>query len=182
MSTPSAERGSDFVAGIISLVERTPATLRALLEGLPRVWTDASEGPDTFTPFDVVGHLIHGERTDWIPRARIILAQGDDRTFEPYDRFAQQRDSAGKSMDELLVTFAELRTQNITALRSMQIGEAELALEGQHPELGRVTLRQLLSCWPVHDLGHLAQISRVMAKRYRDEVGPWRAYLTILDR
>ena len=130
----------------ISVLERTPHALRALLAGLPPAWTDATEGPETWSPYDIVGHLIHGERTDWIPRARIILAQGDGRTFEPYDRFAQQRNSAGKSMDELLVTFAELRAQNITALRSMQIGEAELALEGQHPELGRVTLRQLLSC------------------------------------
>ena len=178
----SAEQGSAFVDEIITLVERTPAVLRALLAGLPRVWTDASEGPDTFTPFDVVGHLIHGERTDWIPRTRIILAQGQNRTFEPYDRFAQQRASAGMTMDELLETFAELRAQNVAALRAMKIGDAALALEGQHPELGTVTLRQLLSCWPVHDLGHLGQISRVMAKRYRDEVGPWRAYLTVLDR
>ena len=166
----------------LEVIERTPAVLRSLLAGASTAWTDASEGPDTFTPFDVVGHLIHGERTDWIPRITLIRAQGPNRRFEPFDRFAQQQASAGRTMDELLDMFAELRAGSVATLRSMKITANDLSLEGEHPELGRVTLQQLLASWPVHDLGHIAQIARVMAKRYRDEVGPWRAYLTILDR
>jgi hypothetical protein len=166
----------------IAVLERTPATFRALLGGLPDAWATCDEGPDTFSPFDNVGHLIHGERTDWIPRARIILAQGANRRFEPYDRFAQVRESAGKSLAELLAEFARLREENLAALRSWGLSERELSLEGEHPELGIVTLRQLLATWVAHDLGHVAQTARVMAKRYRDAVGPWRAYLPILDR
>jgi hypothetical protein len=166
----------------IAVLERTPATFRALLGGLPDGWTTCDEGPETFTPFDNVGHLIHGERTDWIPRARIILAQGASRRFVPFDRFAQRRESAGKSLAELLDEFARLRAGNLATLRGWQLSERELALEGEHPELGPVTLRQLLAAWVVHDLGHVAQTTRVMAKRYRAAVGPWRAYLPILDR
>lgn len=166
----------------IEILERTPATFRALLSGLPEAWTTCNEGPDTFSPFDNVGHLIQGERTDWIPRARIILAQDSNRRFEPFDRFAQVRESAGKSLAELLEEFAQLRVQNLNTLRSWELSEPDLSLEGEHPELGRVTLRQLLATWVAHDLGHLAQTSRVLAKRYRDAVGPWRAYLPILDR
>jgi hypothetical protein len=166
----------------IAVLERTPATLRALLGGLPDSWTTANEGPDTFSPFDNVGHLIHGERTDWIPRARLILAQGTNRRFEPYDRFAQIRESEGKSLAELLDEFARLREENLVTLRGWKLSDRELALEGEHPELGWVTLRQLLATWVAHDLGHVAQTSRVMAKRYRESVGPWRAYLPILDR
>ena len=166
----------------ISVLERTPATFRALLAGLPDRWITTNEGPDTFSPFDNVGHLIHGERTDWIPRAGIILAQGANRRFEPYDRFAQIRESQGKRLDELLDEFAQLRAENLGTLRAWKLSERELALEGEHPELGRVTLRQLLAAWVVHDLGHVAQTTRVMAKRYRDAVGPWRAYLPVLDR
>lgn len=166
----------------IALLERTPATFRALLAGLPGTWIVCNEGPDTFSPFDNVGHLIHGERADWIPRARIIMAQGPNRTFEPYDRFAQLRESAGKTMAHLLDEFAELRAENLATLRGWHLTDAQLALEGQHPAFGLVTLRQLLSTWVAHDLGHLAQTSRVMAKRYREAVGPWRAYLPILDR
>jgi hypothetical protein len=166
----------------IMVLERTPAALRILLGGLPEAWTTPNEGPGTWSPFDVVGHLIHGERTDWIPRARIILAQGADRRFEPFDRFAQLRESAGRPLDELLEEFARLRAGNLSTLRAWTLGEAELALEGEHPALGRVTLRQLLATWVVHDLGHIAQIARVMAKQYRDETGAWRAYLPILDR
>ena len=166
----------------IPVLERTPATFRALLAGLPATWTLSNEGPETFSPFDNVGHLIHGERTDWIPRARIILAQGADRRFEPYDRFAQFRDSEGKTLDDLLNEFAELRALNLVALRAMNLTDRELALEGEHPALGRVTLRQLLATWVAHDLGHIAQTARVMAKQYREAVGPWRAYLPVLDR
>lgn len=166
----------------ILVLERTPATFRALLTGLPDTWIATNEGPDTFSPFDNVGHLIHGERTDWIPRARIILARAANRRFEPYDRFAQVRDSRGKRIAELLDEFAQLRADNLATLRSWKLSDRDLALEGEHPELGPVTLRQLLAAWVVHDLGHLAQTARVMAKQYREAVGPWRAYLPVLDR
>lgn len=166
----------------IAVLERTPATFRALLSGLPPVWTTCDEGPDTFSPFDNLGHLIHGERTDWIPRARIIIEQGENRTFASYDRFAQDRESAGKSIANLLEEFATLRAANLVTLRSWNLTDRHFALEGEHPALGTVTLRQLLSTWVAHDLGHIAQTTRVMAKRYREAVGPWRAYLPILDR
>jgi hypothetical protein len=164
----------------LDVLERTPPTFRALLDGLPEVWTAPNEGPDTFSAFDNLGHLIHGERTDWIPRARIILAQGPHRRFEPYDRFAQYHESRGKSVAELLSEFARLRAENLMVLRRWQLSDAELSLEGEHPDLGPVTLRQLLATWVAHDLGHLAQTARVMAKQYREAVGPWRAYLPVL--
>ena len=166
----------------IEILERTPATFRALLGGLPDAWATANEGPDTFSPFDNVGHLIHGERTDWIPRARIILAQGPVRRFEPFDRFAQYRESEGKGLAELLDEFATLRRDNLEILRSWRLSDRQLTLEGEHPELGTVTLGQLLATWVAHDLGHVAQTARVLAKQYRDAVGPWRAYLPVLDR
>ena len=166
----------------LDVLERTPATFRALLAGLPDAWTAPNEGPDTFSAFDNVGHLIHGERADWIPRARIILAQGPDRRFEPYDRFAQYRESEGKSLADLLDEFARLRSANLATVREWRLGERELALEGEHPAFGSVTLRQLLAAWVAHDLGHVAQTARVLAKQYRDAVGPWRAYLPVLDR
>jgi len=166
----------------IAVLERTPGTFRALLAGLTDAWISTNEGPNTFSPFDNVGHLIHGERTDWIPRARIILAQGADRRFEPYDRFAQVRESQGKTLAHLLDEFARLRAENVATLRGWILTEREFALEGEHPELGRVTLRQLLATWVAHDLGHVAQTARVMAKQYKDAVGPWRAYLPVLDR
>ncbi len=166
----------------IAVLERTPNTLRAMLAGLPAAWTDATEGPETWSPFVIVGHLIHGERTDWIPRARIILAQGGNRRFTPYDRFAQFRESKGKSLGDLLDEFAMLRAENLAILREWRLTDAQLALEGEHPEFGAVTLRQLLATWVGHDLGHIAQTARVMAKQYREAVGPWRAYLPVLDR
>jgi hypothetical protein len=166
----------------LEVLERTPAAFRALLGGLSPAWTAPNEGPETFSAFDNVGHLIHGERADWIVRARIILAQGPDRTFSPYDRFAQYRESQGKTMADLLDEFARLRAENLDVVRGWRLTERELALQGEHAALGPVTLRQLLSTWAAHDLGHLAQTARVMAKQYRDEVGPWRAYLPILDR
>lgn len=166
----------------LEILERTPATFRTLLGGLSDAWTMPDEGPDTFSAFDNLGHLIHGERTDWIPRARIILAQGPDRRFEPYDRFAQYRESEGKSVAELLEEFTRLRAGNLVTLRGWNLSDRELALEGEHPALGTVTLRQLLATWAAHDLGHIAQTARVMAKQYREAVGPWRAYLPVLDR
>lgn len=166
----------------LAVLERTPSTLKALLSGLPPVWTDATEGPETWSPYVIVGHLIHGELTDWIPRAQIILAQGPERRFTPYDRFAQFRESQGKSLPDLLDKFARLRADNLAILAGWQLTEDQLALEGEHPDFGPVALRQLLATWVAHDLGHLAQIARVMAKQYREEVGPWRAYLPILDR
>lgn len=166
----------------LRVLERTPGAFRALLAGLPEAWVAANEGPDTFSAFDNVGHLIHGERTDWVPRARIILAQGADRRFQPYDRFAQARESRGKSMTQLLDEFARLRAANLATVRAWRLSANELALTGEHPALGPVTLRQLLATWTAHDLGHLAQTSRVLAKQYRDAAGPWRAYLPILDR
>ena len=170
------------LANAIEVLERTPATFRALLAGLPDAWTAPNEGPDTFSAFDNVGHLVHAERTDWIPRARIILEHGRARTFDPFDRFAQVRESRGKNVLDLLDELATLRAQNLETLRGWRLTARELAMEGEHPALGRVTLAQLLAAWVVHDLGHIAQTSRVMAKQYRDEVGPWRAYLPIVDR
>ncbi|HWJ21282.1 MAG TPA: DinB family protein [Gemmatimonadaceae bacterium] len=171
----------DLTAGI-AVLERTPQTLRALLAGLPPAWTDATEGPETWSPYVIVGHLIHGERTDWIPRARIILDQGPERRFTPYDRFAQFRESEGKSLADLLDELARLRAENLATLAGWRLTDAQLALRGEHPEFGPVTLRQLLATWVAHDLGHVAQTARVMAKQYRDAVGPWRAYLPVMDR
>lgn len=166
----------------ISVLERTPATLRAMLTGLPEAWRDATEGPETWSPYVIVGHLIHGERADWIPRARIILDQGTNRRFTPFDRQAQFRESAGKSLEQLLDEFAQLRAESLLTLENWKLGDAEMRLEGEHPAFGVVTLRQLLATWVVHDLGHIAQISRVMAKQYREAIGPWRAYLPVVDR
>jgi hypothetical protein len=159
---------------------RTPSTLWALLDGLSDSWTRAVEGPDTFTPFDVVGHLIDGEETDWIPRARIILAQAPNPVFEPYDRFRHRARNAGRTLHSLLEEFARLREENLRLLRSWQLTPIALELPGVHPTLGRVTLRQLIATWVVHDLGHIAQVVRVMAKQYREEVGPWQAFLPVL--
>lgn len=168
----------------VAVLARSPAVLRAMLDGLPPAWIRATEGPETWSPFDVVGHLIHGERTDWIPRARIILAcgEGEERRFAPFDRFAQFRESEGRSLDELLAEFARLRSDNLDVLRDWRLSDEQLALTGEHPEFGTVTLRQLLATWVAHDLGHLGQVARVMAKQYREAVGPWRAYLPIMDR
>ena len=171
----------DLTAGI-AVLERTPATLRAMLGGLPPVWADATEGPETWSPYVIVGHLIHGERTDWIPRAQIILAQGAERRFTPYDRFAQFRESEGKSLADLLDELARLRADNLATLAGWRLTGAQLELTGEHPEFGAVTLRQLLATWVAHDLGHIAQTARVMAKQYRDAIGPWRAYLPIVTR
>lgn len=164
----------------VEILSRTPATLKSLLTDLPDGWTTGNEGAQTWSPFDIVGHLIHGERTDWIPRAKIILEYGESRPFEPFDRFAQFRDSRGKPLSELLETFAALREQNIRTLQNMHLTEEHLSLKGRHPAFGTVTLRQLLATWVVHDLNHISQTVRVMATQYGDEVGPWIEYLSIL--
>lgn len=166
----------------LAILDRTPGAFRAFLGGLSSAWTAPNEGADTFSAFDNVGHLIHGERTDWIPRARIILAQGGNRTFDPYDRFAQARASEGKTLMMLLDEFAALRAENVATLRGWHLTDEQLALGGEHPALGTVTLEQLLATWVAHDLGHLAQTARVLARQYRDAVGPWRAYLPVMDR
>ena len=173
----------DFdLAQATAVLERTPATVRAMLAGLGPEWLDATEGSDTWSPRIITGHLIHAERTDWIPRAQLILARGSDRRFTPFDRFAQFRESEGKSITDLLDEFARLRAENLATLAGWRLADAQLALNGEHPEFGAVTLRQLLATWVAHDLGHIAQISRVMAKQYREAVGPWRAYLPVMDR
>jgi DinB superfamily len=164
----------------LSLLERTPATLRALLEGLPESWLDADEGPDTFSPRDVLGHLILGERTDWVPRLRIILQHGESRAFEPFDRFGFRKIVAGRSIGALLGELQNARAESLRCLRDAGLTPADLERRGRHPELGTVTLGQLLATWVVHDLGHLRQVARVLAKHHASAVGPWRAYLSIL--
>ncbi len=164
----------------ITILENTPVVLSALLNRLSDDWIRATEGPDTWSPFDVLGHLVHGEQTDWIPRILIILNDSDNKTFEPYDRFAQFRMSKGKSMSDLLDEFKSLRAKNLELLKGYGITESDLQRTGIHPSLGTVTLQNLLSAWVVHDLGHLTQIERVMAKQYMEEVGPWTKYMTVL--
>ena len=168
------------LAESIAILERTPALLDAWLRDLPTAWVRADEGEDTWNAFDVVGHLIDGEETDWIPRARIILAQGPERQFTPYDRFrhlaTRDRDTLGGRLDR----FAARRAENLATLRGWGLTGAQLALTGEHPALGRVTLAQLLATWVAHDLDHLMQIARVMGRRYTEAAGPWRAYLRVL--
>ena len=181
----------DFkLAEAIAVLTRTPATLNALLRGLPDLWVLHNEGSsdgggnneekNTWSAFDIVGHLIVGDRTDWMPRARIILENGEARPFDPFDRFAQQKESQGKSLEQLLDEFARLRSENVGALQALNLQPEDLARRGRHPALGVVTLSQLLATWAVHDLTHLHQLSRVMAHQYRDAVGPWSAYLGVL--
>lgn len=164
----------------ISLLARTPAALNALLRDLPDSLTYQNEGENTWSAFDIVGHLIHGERTDWMPRAKIILQSGETQSFTPFDRLAQIRESQGKSLPQLLDEFANLRSENLRELRALNLREEDLALRGRHPALGPVTLSQLLATWAAHDLTHLHQLSRVLAYQYREAVGPWHAYLGVL--
>ncbi len=166
----------------LEVLRATPATLRGLLGGLSDEWIRSNEGPNTFSPYDIVGHLIHGEETDWIPRLQIILEHGESRPFEPFDRFAMRESGRQLTLPRLLDRFTELRTDNLRALERMDLGSRELARTGTHPQLGRVTARQLLATWAVHDLGHIAQAARVMARGYGGEVGPWHEYLPILTR
>ena len=164
----------------ISLLTRTPAALNALLRDLPETWTLRNEGDNTWNAFDVLGHLIHGERTDWMPRARMILQFGESKTFEPFDRRAQERESRGKSLGQLLDEVARLRSESLDALRVLNLQPQDLERRGRHPELGVVTLSQLLATWAAHDLTHLHQISRIMAHQYRQAVGPWSAFLGVM--
>jgi hypothetical protein len=164
----------------IDILSRTPPTVDTLLRGADASWTRANEGPQTFSPFDVVGHLIDGEETDWMGRARVILAKGPSLAFEPFDRHRHRTRNADRSLESLLDEFATLRAANLGTLRSWTLSDAQLDLPGEHPTFGRVTLRQLLATWVVHDLGHIAQIARVMAKQYREDVGPWIQFLPVL--
>ena len=168
------------VARSVEVLRRTPEIFRALLGGLDERWIRATEGPETFSPFDVLGHLIDGEETDWIPRARIILARGPDLSFEPYDRFRHYQRNVGRSLSSLLDEFARLRADNLELLTTWRLTARELDLPGEHPSLGRVTLRQLLATWVTHDLDHVVQVARVMAKRYGSDVGPWKAYIRVV--
>jgi hypothetical protein len=177
MTTPTKFNLADTVA----LLSRTPETLDALLRSMPDIWAQSNEGKDTWSAFDIVGHLIAGERADWMPRLRIILENGEARPFDPFDRFAQSRESQGKSLEQLLDEFARLRKENLTALDALNLQPQDLTRRGRHPALGSVTASQLLATWTVHDLTHLHQLSRVLAHQYRDAVGPWSAYLGVLQ-
>jgi hypothetical protein len=165
----------------VSLLARTPAAFDALLRDLPETWTLRNEGENTWSAFDVVGHLIHGDRTDWMPRAKMILQFGETRAFEPFDRWGQARESEGKSLAQLLDEFARLRRESLAELRSLNLRPEDLARRGRHPALGAVTLSELLATWAAHDLTHLHQISRVMAHQYRKAVGPWNSYLGVMQ-
>jgi hypothetical protein len=169
----------DLEAGI-AVLERTPKTLRAMLDGLPSAWTESIDGPNTWSAYDVVGHLLHGEVCDWIPRAEIILGQGENRRFKPFDREAMFRESEGKSLPAMLDEFEAARAKSLETLKGWKLTPSQLDLTGEHPAFGTVQLRQLLSTWVAHDLGHLVQINRTMARQYRDAIGPWQAYLSVM--
>ena len=169
-----------FLEECLAVLTRTPATLDAMLRGLPEQWTAATEGPGTWSPYTVIGHLIHGEKADWMPRVMVILEHDAHRPFKPFDREAQFRDSQGKPISALLDEFTKRRRDNLVWLRTLDLQPAQLELVGAHPALGRVTLRQLVATWTAHDLAHILQVSRVMAKRYKEEVGPWAEYLSVM--
>jgi uncharacterized damage-inducible protein DinB len=170
------------VSNAIEILEQTPFVVETLLTRLSPGWTSNNEGKETWSPYDVVGHLIHGEKTDWIPRMEIILSINPGKEFQPFDRFAQFKDSHRKNLRDLLDEFKTLRAENIRVLKEKKLSEADLMKTGIHPDFGSVTLKQLLSTWVVHDLEHIAQIARVMSKQYKDEVGPWTKYLPILNK
>ena len=165
----------------IEILRCTPGTLRSLLDGLSEPWVRCTEGAESWSPYDIVGHLVQGEKTDWIPRLRAILEHGESQPFEPFDRFAQFETSRGKTIEELLDEFATLRAENLETLRAQNLRPLQLELKGTHPGLGAVSVRELLATWATHDLAHIAQITRVMARNYSNEVGPWQAYLPILE-
>lgn len=165
----------------IQVLAKTPLVIECLLKGLPDQWIKTNEGNDTWSPFDILGHLIHGEKTDWIPRVRIILDKKSSKPFEPFDRFAQFENSKGKTLNQLLNEFNELRKENIQYIETLDIDEESLKKTGIHPEFGHVTLRQLLATWVTHDLGHLNQMTRVMAKNYKIEAGPWSKYIAVIQ-
>ena len=166
----------------VEILRRTPATLTLFLRGLPEEWTTSSEGPDTWSVYDIVGHLLHGEETDWIERTRIILEHGETRPFDSFNREAMFEKYQGFSLDQLLAAFERARAQNLATLREWQITPLKLSQKGLHPALGTVTLSQLLATWVVHDLNHIGQIVEVMSRQYAEAVGPWSAYLGILTR
>lgn len=173
--------GAQFLEECFAILSRTPAALDALLRDLPDTWTMATEGPDTWSPYVVIGHLIHGERADWMPRLSIVLTHGANRPFDPFDREAQFRESGGKSLPALLDEFSAIRRENLARLREWNVTPEQLKLQGMHPALGPVTARQLLATWTAHDLGHIVQVNRVMAKRFKEEVGPWAEYLSVMQ-
>ncbi|TCW41640.1 DinB family protein [Laceyella sacchari] len=175
------ERASFQLDDVTNILARTPKVLRQMLEGLPDAWIHCNEGEGTWSPFEVLGHLIHGEKTDWIQRIQIIVGDGDEKTFVPFDRTAHLHVNRHKSLETLLDEFEAVRNKNVRTLKTMVLTEHDLNRTGKHPELGVVTLRELLATWAVHDLSHVQQIVRVMAKHYHDEVGPWKAYLGILQ-
>lgn len=166
----------------ISILERTPVVLKNYLKGLSEDWTSPNEGKNTWSPFDIVGHLVVGEKTDWVVRAEIIMADNPDKNFTPFNMAAQFEYGKGKSLDQLLTEFEVLRNENLKKLRAMKLTDKQMSLTGIHPEFGKVSLKELLSTWVAHDLGHIAQISRVMARQYKSEVGPWKKYLGILNK
>ena len=169
------------LADTVAVLTRTPSTVDALLRGMPDLWTRPNEGQDSWSAYDIVGHLVFGERTDWIPRVGILLDKGESKAFDPFDRFAQFKESEGKSLEQLLDEFSHLRKENLATLRALNLQTEDLQRRGRHPELGVVTLSELLATWAVHDLTHLHQLSRVLAYQYRDVVGPWSAYLGVLQ-
>jgi hypothetical protein len=182
MHLPKMEISTGFsLAGALALLSRTPDSLSALLRGLPDMWVLRNEGRDTWSAFDIMGHLIAGERTDWIPRLRIILENGEARQFDPFDRLAQFEESQGKSLGQLLDDFARLRRDNLDALQTLNLQHEDWTRRGKHPSLGVVTMSELVATWAVHDLTHIHQLSRVMAHQYRSAVGPWSAYLGVLQ-
>jgi hypothetical protein len=177
--TPDRTRRPFVLEEAMAILARTPAILDTLLRGLPASWISAHEGGDSWSPYDIVGHLIHGDRADWLPRASIILEYGESRAFAPFDRLAQFDQSRGRTLDELLDAFAAERQQSLRDLAALNLTPADLDRVGRHPDFGAVTLRQLLSTWVAHDLDHVMQIARVLGRQYRDEVGPWKAYLRV---
>lgn len=166
----------------IEILERTPGVIESLLSGISQEWIKSNEGKDTFSPFDVVGHLIHNELTDWMPRLKIVLSNKEDKTFEPFDRFAQFKNDQTIPIEVLLKEFKKLRSQSLTELHNLNLDNSDYVKTGIHPAFGEVNLKELLSAWVVHDLGHIGQITRVMAKQYKNEVGPWIEYLGVLHR
>lgn len=169
-----------FIDECFSVLTRTPAALNAMLRDLPEAWITATEGPGTWSPYIVIGHLVHGEKVDWMSRLQMILEHGTERPFDPFDREAQFHESEGKSLAALLDEFSALRRENLSRLRALNLQPKQLELRGNHPTLGQVTLRQLLATWTAHDLAHTVQISRVMAKRFKQEVGPWAEFLSVM--
>ena len=170
------------IAESIQILSSTPSVLKTWLGDLSESWTQSNEGPETWSPFDVLGHLIHGDKTDWIPRLQIILSDDEDKNFTPFDRFAQEKESVGKSMTDLLTEFESLRKNNIESLSSLALNEDDLLKTGIHPEFGEVNAKQLLSTWTIHDLAHIYQIARVMGNQYADEAGPWKNYIRMIKQ